>query len=762
MHPNATKKNRLVRLAAPAIFGILFAFLAFTKPFSAAEGALFETLLLRRPAPVPSREILLLEADAAAIAEAGKLPWNRETLADGLLVLTEMEAGAVVYDVSVENETVRERGTRDELRNAFDREFDLLKNNVRTLFDAIRLGSVRPKDSASFVDEILTLADAGKNRLLDAAGNRERNREIRFEKAERAFGRVYHAEMPLESDNDLVRKTFARVGLAESQDPLGYAVLEAVRDRIGNPSIEKSLKGVVLKGAALAGAEKRDIEIPLDQEGAILLDPPRGTPESDFRRLSYDALLRYSRMEKELVAELKAMEHAGYLSDSGKDLSPAAIYSYAAGVDPEKSTKEWMALRERFYLSAARFLEGDAEKKITAGYDKLLESPTLTAEGTTSLQGLKSAASNSFQRARTQLRDLVQLRATLKRELERSICVIAPALRAPISRVKAAAALGDAVLSERSLRVFPSGATFAVSASLAFALSTVIAFFGPFAAIVAGTAVAVLAAAGTAALLVFLGAWFNPLLIAGSAAAVTAVSGFLAFNERGERRRATLRAFEPRLSAESLKRLAASHDPRLLEGEKREASILAVRAKGISDYPASSDPKEIVSAFRLYHELIGELLKKQGALLYALEGELIFASFGAPLPLADHRRQAALAGLAVIEAEDNLKELFSGAGITLRPGLLRVGIDSGVCDFGETGLSGFSGYAAFGPVPVRARLLSGLGERYGCRILITEKVKTELGRGFEALRLDKLVTKADGSEEYFYELCDTGDVEEAE
>ncbi|MFA6507705.1 MAG: CHASE2 domain-containing protein [Treponemataceae bacterium] len=747
------KKNRLVRLVAPAVLGILFACLAFTKTFSAAEGALFDALLLQRPAPVPSRRILLLEADAAAIAEAGKLPWNRETLADGLLILTEMEADAVVFDTAMENETVRERGARDELRIAFDREFDLLKNNVKTLFDAIRLGSVRPKDSTTFVDEILSLADAGKSRLLDAAGNRERKREIRFEKAERAFGRVYHAEQPLESDNALVRKTFARLGLAESQDPLGYSLLASVREGMGNPSIEKSIKGVLLRGVVIAGKEKHDIEIPLDQQGAILLEMPRGSGDSDFRRLSYDTLLRYSRMETELVTELKAMERAGFLSDSGKDLSPAAIYTYAAGVDLEKSTKEWRALRERFYLSASRFLDGDAEQKITAGYDKLLESPTLTPEGKMSLLGLKSAAANSFSRSRTQLHELVELRKTLKNNLESSICIVAPALRAPISRVKAAAALGDAILSERSLRVFPSGAIFAVSASLAFALSTIVALLAPVAAFVVGSVVTILAASGAAALLIFLGAWFNPLLVAGSAATVTAVSTFLVWNERGERRRATLRAFEPRLSAESLKRLSASHDPRLLEGEKREASIIAVRAKGISDYPTSSDPREIVSAFRLYHEVIGEILKKQGALLYALEGELIFASFGAPLPLADHRRQAALAAVAVIDAEDELKRLFAETGITLRTGILRVGADSGVCDFGETGLSGFSGYAAFGPVPVRARLLSGLGERYGCRILVTEDVKRELGDGFEALRLDKLVTKADGSEEYFYELC---------
>jgi hypothetical protein len=751
MHPSESKNNRTARLIAPAALGVLFSLLAFTDSFSAADGALFDALLARRPAPVPSRDLLLLEADSAALGEAGKLPWSREILADGLAVLTEMEAGAVVFDASIENEVFRERGARDELRAAFEREFALLKNNVKTLFDAIRLGSVRPKDSIAFVDEILALADGSKARLMDAAGNRERDRELRFEKAERAFGRVYHAEAPLEPDNDLVRRTFARLGLSESQDPLGYALLAAVRDRIGNPAIEPTLKGVVLKGAVLPGKGAVDIEIPLDGDGAVLVEPPRGTADSDFRRLSFESLLRHARLEKELAAELKAMERAGYVADTGKDLSPASVYEYAVGVGIEK-TDEWRALRERFYQSAGRFLEGDAEARILAGYDALLASPTLTEEGRTSLLALKSAAANSFARARGNLRELAELRASLKAELVGSICVVAPALRSPVSRVKAAASLADSILSERFLRIFPSGASFAVAASLAFALSTVIAFLGPVAALAVGTAAAVFAAAGAAALLVFLGAWFNPLLAGGSAAVVVAASAALAFGERGERRRAMLRAFAPRLSPESLKKLAKTHDPRILAGEKREASIVAVRAKGISEYPASSDSRQIVSAFRLYHGTVGEILKREGALLYALEGELIFASFGAPLPREDHRNRAGLAAAAVIDAEKALVRAFSEAGIALPTGSLRVGIDSGLCDFGDSGLSGFSGYAAFGPVPVRARLLSGLAERYGCRILATENAKNGIGDRFEALRLDKLVTKADGSEEYFYEL----------
>lgn len=759
MSRTESRHARIVRFIAPAVPGVAVALLAFSGVLFGAEGPLFDALGGLRPAPEPASRIVLLEADAAALAEAGRLPWNRDVLADGLALLIEMEAASVVYDEAIENETVRRRGAGDELTAAFDREFGVIENNVRTLFEGIRLGSVRPADAGRFVEGVVALAEAGKARLLDAAGNRERDRQLRFDRYAAVLGGVRRAEAPLESGNDLVRKTFARIGLSESQDPLGYALLDAALERLGNPRAERTKEGLLLRGARTPGFEPRDIELPLDRTGALILELPSGMGRSDFKRVSYELLLRHGRLEKALVAELAAMERAGYLAEAGKDLSPAAVYAYAEQTGVE-ATGEWRALRRRFYESASKALSGETEGRILNGYDALLASPTLTAEGRASLSALKSAAANTFRRSRETLAELAALRISLKKDLSDAICATVPALRAPVSRVKAAAALADAVLSERFVRELPAATAFAAAAAFAVLLGAALAFLGPAAAIPAGIAAGAAAAAGAGLLFTLGGRWIDPLLFAGTAAAVTAASAFLGFVERGERKRAMLRAFAPRLSPEALKRLSRSSSARLLEGEKREASVVAVRAKGISEYPESADSRAIVSAFRIYHETIGGILKERGAFLYAIEGELIFASFGAPVAQAGHRQAAAEAALAVVRAEEELDAAFAEEGIAARRGMIRVGVDSGLCDFGEAGLAGFSAYAAFGPVPVRARVLSNLCERYGCRVLATEELRRGLDGGVEALRLDRLVTKADGREDFFYELRD-GSADEA-
>lgn len=100
----------MLRILVSALIGIIFSLLSFSKAFSASEGLLFNALAAKRPATVPSREILLLEADEESIDAAGPLPWDNEVISEGLLILSEMRAGAVVFDFAIEKGTLIHTG----------------------------------------------------------------------------------------------------------------------------------------------------------------------------------------------------------------------------------------------------------------------------------------------------------------------------------------------------------------------------------------------------------------------------------------------------------------------------------------------------------------------------------------------------------------------------------------------------------------------------------------------------------------------------
>lgn len=726
----------MLRILVSALIGIIFSLLSFSKAFSASEGLLFNALAAKRPATVPSREILLLEADEESIDAAGPLPWDNEVISEGLLILSEMRAGAVVFDFAIEKGTLIHTGMNDELRDSFAQEFSLIKNNIKTLFDAIRLGSVRPKDSAAFVDNILSLTDESKLRLMKAAGNMDPDR--------RRLKNIYHAGIPVDSSLHFIRPTFARLGLAEADDALGYAVLQAVLDRLGNPVFEVTQENILLR-------TETGIVIPLDKKGAILPELPGETPESSFRTVSVKFLLKHSRLEEELVNELKVMDQAGYLAWSGEGMSPVALYEFSKnpeGID----TEERRELRNRFFLITNSFLSGSAEKKIDEGYTALLESPTLAPEGKERLLALKSDVRLSFSRARQMLAELLAVREKLEKEIKSSICIIVPQLPGPASRVKAAAGLADAVLSAHFFRIFPSLEAFLLSALLAVLVSLILAALSPAASLFAGAVAVIFSASAASLFFVYSGIWFNPFLVAGSAAAAALVSVFISFFTAVRQKKAVFREINSSSSsgsAESPAQLMTMQiplEPALFEEEKNDACIIAVRLR-LHD---SSDREKIVTALHIYHETIGAVLKEQGAFLYALEAEIIFASFPSPLSPKEQLIKAQLAAAAVMDAESKLAENFGSAGLLCDECAISIGIDAGPSVFPGNVITGQSGYAPSGAVPARAKILSGLGERYNCKILITEDAGREIRDGFKAVKLDKLVPVIDKSEKYFF------------
>ncbi len=738
-----SRSDMITRILISAAFGIFFSILSFSGYFSSAEGPLFHALEKKRPEIVPSSEILLLEADEESAAAAGSLPWDSETISEGLMILTEMKAQAVVLDSAVEKGNLLYSDLNDKLRDSFEREFTLIKDNIKTLFNAIRLGSVRPKDTASFVDDILSLTDKSKIRLMEASGSSVPDRMM--------YRHIYHAESPLDSSLRFIRPSLERLELPEISDPLVHAVLQAVLVRLGNPAVEESPGFLVLHKAFPDGKNESDIVIPLDKRGAILPEFPKGTPESSFRRISLNLLVRHSILEAELFNEIKAMEQAGYLSWSGEAMSPLALYEFSrkpGSID----TEDWRRLRKQFYRITAGFLSGIAEKKIDDGYSLLLESSTLTPEGKRNILALKNAARSSFDRAGKTFGELLKLRDTLEREIQSSICIIAPELKDPVSRVRAAAGLADALLSGHFFSIFPSLEAFLVSGLLAVFVSLILAALAPVSAAFAGIAAVILSAAAASLFFVHTGIWFNPLLAAGSAAAAAIVSVFTGsisayrINESISRQSSVLLQLS---KYPSLHPTPESNPP---EGEKIEASIIAVRFRlnGITWSPDSSAGNKIISALHIYHETIGAVLRENGAFLYALEGEVIFASFGGRIPGKGHRIQAELAAAAVLEEEDKLEESFKNAGIVYKAGAVSVGIDTGLCGFGSDDIDGLPEYIASGDVPARAGILSGLGERYKCRILITEDVATNICEGFEAVKLDRIIPEIDKSRKYFF------------
>ncbi len=311
-------------LAAAVVFDLLGSFGVLRR----LDGRAYDRFLRLRPAVPAVPGILLVDIDSPG-SLAG-------LLADGLVTLKEMDARYAVLDLPLARKSppaLDPSVLRQTLPNALDREFLQIGENIQSLFDAIRRGSVRSRDAARYVSDLVGLVTQAKGRLFGAAMGIERDDDALLGQASAFFGRVYVPLDLLSSSDppaapDLVDLAMQRQSvpvIAKGRDPsthfggirpsvlpvvrgargggfpsdaadpdgvrrrtrllaehngqhLGQLAFAAVLDLLGNPEVEVSPGKVVLRGAVFPGRQPITLEIPLGESGQMLLNWPAAVP----------------------------------------------------------------------------------------------------------------------------------------------------------------------------------------------------------------------------------------------------------------------------------------------------------------------------------------------------------------------------------------------------------------------------------------------------------------------------------------------------
>ena len=160
-----------IRFFAALTAAILTLALVETPAKDAAQGMVppasrLYPALARHRLPAPEAPELLLVQVGSRDDHSALGPLE---LADCVLTLKEMDADKVLSLLPTE----RPSGTgaasperRKSLEARFEKEFSLIDKNIATLFEAIRLGSIRTKDTSRFVQELQALVQLSKTRLL--------------------------------------------------------------------------------------------------------------------------------------------------------------------------------------------------------------------------------------------------------------------------------------------------------------------------------------------------------------------------------------------------------------------------------------------------------------------------------------------------------------------------------------------------------------------------------------------------------------------
>jgi hypothetical protein len=737
-------------------------------------GPRYDFLLEWRKKPAPAPELLIV--DSGALMEEG-------AAAEMILTLIEMNAASLVIQTPILSFFEEKAESEREIRSWFEEEFSLLERNIRSLFEAIRTGSVAPAEARRYVDELVGLTDQGKERLSAALVRQSGAGTARLKQAAAAFGRVYQAGdlrlppgIPIPSSG----RSYSRPrrdwdGRVRRINPLGppeHIIYTALKDRFAESLVEKAGESLFLRNTAADGTETR---IPLDSGAQILFEPPpEGVP--GIRRIPLEFFTRYEERGQTLQRLLREADKLGIYGGLAPERSPVYIFDYvlaqreeflasldSPGSSPAEWKAQWLRAREEYFSALDEFLYSPAEEDLKRDYEKLLASGQLGKDEIERLEGLKDAVSPAFEELREVYGELRALRETLSGALSLSLVILGPredpegpaagggifqSAGKEYSDSELSFILADNILQGRGVR--PAGRREVLIWSLLAAGLEILILvrLKPLLSLGTGLLLSLAAGAVFSGSFVLSGLWIDPLIPFGaSLAGMTAVFALgLLTVIRGKRR--FLLAYGPYIGKPYLRQLIKAGRPEPAERIKAQAAVIAVREtgllaredRGLRDSP---DGANRTAAFR---EEASAFFKRAGGVILGCDGDMVLACFGSPLerigagpgrdPYIRYSRSPAL-----IAAE-------FAAELAGQRAQWNFGIDAGECSFGWQPVSGYNGYGR--PV-VRARILSKLAARRRTRVLISEPVRARINH-IPVRRITMLQEQDSSGGEALYEM----------
>jgi len=677
-------------------------------------GLVYDALLDLRTPPTLSREILLIETDEVV---------EPIDIFSVVMTLSEMGASNLLIEVPLLGAGSGRIETGEEFSYRINDEFNLLGRNIRSLFEAIRMGLVSPVESPDYVDNLVELSERGRDRLNAAIIRKDEAGSVIAAQAEAVFGRAVTAE-DLRPDTIGALPWYAQPRLDR----------DGVFRRIA-PVAENYVEHIVYH---VLKDRQSDFDIPLDRDGNILIDNYQ--PEkNDFRRLSLNQFRQFDQSGKVLARMLKDAEALGVYTAIEPDRTPLALYNHAENLKEalleEPSTlahTAWAAARADYFASLDEFLYGPFETNLVNGYEELIATEGLDAIGTARLQILRDDLIQTFTDMKEKHRELSGLYTVLTRELASSFCIMGPVF--PATGVPLTSALlANALITGRCITPLDSRYILLWSLLVSLLLLACIYRLRPILLFIVGSAATLLCAAAFGFSFMVSGYWIDPFIPSAALLGGTlflCVASFCISYGRMLRFRL---AYAGMVNKDMLRRLVRMGRPPLAEIITTQAVVIAVKNVGMSGKEDRDSPLESTQAAAAFRKEFSRIFRRHGALILGIENDIALACFGSPPQRLCGEAVTHPAAMAI----PCIREIFNSP----LTDAWHTGIEAGECSFSW---SEETGYTAHGRPMIRARLFTSLAVRYKVRAIIGETARKSSG-----LNLQKLASLAGDD---FYEL----------
>jgi hypothetical protein len=361
----------ILRILAVTAVAFAVSFLSALGSIPLAEDYFAAVTALRDPIPV-ARELLLVQYTRGSQSRTG----SALEPADLLWTLAEFRAERVLVSPSVEprnGPSDRSSDLDSEFQYRLDQEFTRIDDNIVALFEAIRIGSIEPREADRFIQQLRELVANSKSRVED--------------------------------------------GVQQSAD--GGASWEDLIGAFGGDRVATDLASL---GVALPRYDWAD----------TLPVPPR---EADgtlgFRRVSSSSIRRYISVEDRLSARLDSLEEAGYLDETAARYRPSVLRDHARSLrrelyeEPtERRVMAWREARQQYFEAVAEVIDTDSENRLIERLGTLGETPDLEEESAAELRDIQEDLAGEFGALRSDYATLSALRDQLSEALGGSFVIL--------------------------------------------------------------------------------------------------------------------------------------------------------------------------------------------------------------------------------------------------------------------------------------------------------------------------------------------------
>ncbi|MDR1177941.1 MAG: CHASE2 domain-containing protein [Spirochaetaceae bacterium] len=796
---------------------VLFSLLSLTGAFTFLESRTYDVFLNFRPDRSRLDTVAFLDIDDEAIAHIGVFPWPRAVMGDGLLRLKEYGVKAAIFDIEYIDKSpsgLDELYFRQGLRSDFGQSFMTIDSYVGDLFGALGDNRIGVADVLEYAGDLRDIINTEMETLLARTSTLARDNDAYLASSSALFGhtwgtvnlrpsplsgeqgerRAYAEERfsyPVKTSGIVPRGNFLDVlspipQFAESVEGAGFTNVQidpdGVRRRIplvreinghwygqlafaplvfmlGSPGISLEPGKLTLEGARLPDGSQKDISIPLDKDGRMLLDWPKTDYFGSYTHLSFATLSNLEESEGDLYESLFKFfnpslmdpfldipvyyETYRLLEDmlvSYQDASEAR--RYAVSESSEQEFDRYIDLMAGFRDMAALFFEG-------GGGESLIEMLRDNSEQTSGMDEEIRYIEANLNNARTAYENILFYREKIEETIAGKICVVGRVDTGttdigvnPFSgeyvNVGTHAVVLDTILSGSFLVWLSPWWGIALTLLFVPLVIILISRFKPGLRTAFGFSAAFVIAGISLLLFRTTGIYFAPLLPCIALIIAVIVREAIAFIGSEQEKSFIRKAFSTYLSGAVVEEIISDPSRLNLGGTKKHLTVLFTDIQGFSTISEKLDPEDLVKLLNQYLSRMSNTVLGEMGTIDKFEGDAIMAFFGAPVDLSDHAVRACRAAITMKRIEKELNESFLKEGMTVSPLLTRIGINTGNMVVGNMGTDQKMDYTVMGNEVNLAARLEGVNKQYGTWILTSDETIRETNDAFVTRRLDRV------------------------